>query len=725
MKRLIISFMVLFLLIGIGTKSYGQAAGDYVFTQATDTLWATQGNWSTSDGAGNLTVATRTPTATDNVWIPAGKRMGTVPTTTTGTGVFTSGSATVTLSAANANILVGMAIRNKAFTGANFGITSGTYVSAVSGTTVTLSQPVTMTSSGVSLEFYPACKNLNVTGFIRTSSTFVVFGDITVNAAGILTEVSDLYCTNIYNYGKFNSNTGYRSNHNLYVGYTGAAPGAGDYVIINDGVFGDPKITFPATSTNTSYGGIIVTYSNQANSMTIKPSSSAVTNYAFNIAQLQPTGYIKTTANTTLNVNETMSLLGKSGLDLSVQNNDTSINTTRTCNIPSGVTIYMGNNFHSNRSVTTNPQGNFVYNVYGTMDLGSYASYSNDSTQVNVLNTTDFGLCMTSVVGNTGSLTFNLGDGTQGHAGTLILGSYVQIIKQRTQTIAINLTDFSTVRVRGNYGQVMNYQLLNSNVPALYLFPKNFYNLTLNGASAILPLVPAIKGTKTFTKTYATFVAPALTPVVNWIAATTAVQGSILYTGAGYYYVPVVRGASTYLTNNPITLVADTILNYLKVGQTASGNNIPAGTTISAITGNSITLSAAPNATATQTNVFVTFTGKSGAVAPAGTSTDTNAPVLDGTQSLIYLGGNEFPTASTVITTAVNSPSKNNVLIYSDQRNSLVISNATAGDIASVYSVSGVKVASAKLTSDNTTLSIPSGIYLVKINASVSKVIVR
>ena len=47
--------MVLFFLIGIGTKTYGQAAGDYVFTQATDNLWATLGNWSTSDGAGNLT----------------------------------------------------------------------------------------------------------------------------------------------------------------------------------------------------------------------------------------------------------------------------------------------------------------------------------------------------------------------------------------------------------------------------------------------------------------------------------------------------------------------------------------------------------------------------------------------------------------------------------------------------------------------------------------------
>ena len=94
---------------------------------------------------------------------------------------------------------------------------------------------------------------------------------------------------------------------------------------------------------------------------------------------------------------------------------------------------------------------------------------------------------------------------------------------------------------------------------------------------------------------------------------------------------------------------------------------------------------------------------------------------------MIYLGGSDFATTSTVISTnAVSSPSAaSSALVYSDQKNRLLISNATAGDIADVYTVSGVKVASAKLTGDNTTLSIGTGIYLVKINASVSKVIVR
>jgi hypothetical protein len=702
MKKLITSFMVLFFLIGTGTKSYGQAAGDYVFTQATDTLWATVTNWSISDGAGNLSAATVTPSATTNVWIPATKRMGTVVAGTSGATAITSGSTTATIT--STSITAGMAVKGA-------GIAAGTYVVSNNGTTLTLSQPATSTNASISLTYYPACKNLIVNGFIRISAPLVAYSDITVNIGGILTQGSDLYCANINNFGTFNANAGYRSSKNLYVGFSGAVPGTGDYTITNDGTFGDTAPKVPQGTT----GGIKVLYSNQAKSFTIKPSSSSVSGYAFNIGQILPHANIKTTANTNLNIKETMSLLIHNGIGLSIQNNDTCPNTSRICTIDPGVTVYIGYNFHANRNVTTNDQGNFTYNVYGTLDLGTYASASNNTT-ASAANTSDFGLCMSTVAGNAGSITFNLGDGTQTNAGTLILGSNVKLVKQSTQTIAVNFKDYSTVNVIGNYGQAMNYQLLNNNNPALYLFPQKYYNLTLNGAGVVLPVVAAIKGTKTYTTVSTT---------ANWVAATSAVQGSILNTGTSYYYVPVVRGASTYLTDNPISLVADTILTYLRVGQSVSGNNI--STTVSAISGNSITLTAAPTATTQQKNVFVTFTGKSDAVtAPTGTSTNPISPVMDGTQGLIYLGGSDFATASTVITpNAVNIPNTTTVLVYSTERNQLVISNATTGDIATIYSVSGIKVASAKLTSDKATINIGNGIYLVKVNHSVSKIVVR
>jgi len=724
MKKLITSFMVLFILIGAGTKSYGQAAGDYVFTQATDTLWATAGNWSVSDGVGNLSVATTTPTATTNVWIPTGKRMATVAATSSGTGAIVAGSSTVTLSVAPTANIVGLAIRNKAVTGANYGFAPGTYVTAVSGTTVTISQPTTSTNGAASLEFYPSCKNLFVNGYLKSSAQLVVFGDITVNVGGILTQNSDLYCANILNYGTFNATAGYRSSKNLYIGFIGAVPGTGDYSITNDGTFGDTAPKLPQGNTS----GIKVLYSNQANSFTIKPSSSTVTGYAFNIAQVLPHANIKTTANTHLNIKENMSLLIHNAIGLSIQNNDTCPNTTRICTIDPGVTVYVGYNFHANRNVTTNDQGNFVYNVYGTLDLSTWATAGNTTPTASAANTTDFGLCMTTVAGNAGALTFNIGDGTQGNAGTLILGSNIKMIKQRTQAITVNSKDYSTVKFKGNYGWNMNCQLLNSNTPAQYLFPTKFYNLSIDSAKYVLPAKPIVKGTYTAPTGRAAF--------VNWVAAVTGTttlasslyngttvaslpQGSIMFTGSAYYYVPVVRSTSTYMTNNPIVLTADTTLNYLMVGQYANGSSI-SNVAVSAISGTSVTLATAPAATSTQTNAVVQFLGIQGTVAP----TATTSPVFDGTQALIYLGGADFSTP-TMVPNAVISPNTSTALVYSNQHNQFVISNANAGDVATVYSVSGIKVASAKLTSDRATLSIASGIYLVKVNNSVSKVVVR
>ena len=186
----------------------------------------------------------------------------------------------------------------------------------------------------------------------------------------------------------------------------------------------------------------------------------------------------------------------------------------------------------------------------------------------------------------------------------------------------------------------------------------------------------------------------------------------------------MVRSTSTYLTNNPITLAGDTIMKYITVGQYASGNNITlASSAVTAISGNDVTLNTAPTATTTQTNVFVQFYGIQGTTAPTGTSSNTYIPVFDGAQGLIYLGDTSLGTA---IVTVTKLPAKNaNALVYSDQNNRLVISNGVVGNIANLYSVSGIKVASTKLTSDNTTINIGSGIYLVKINESVSKVVVR
>lgn len=137
-------------------------------------------------------------------------------------------------------------------------------------------------------------------------------------------------------------------------------------------------------------------------------------------------------------------------------------------------------------------------------------------------------------------------------------------------------------------------------------------------------------------------------------------------------------------------------------------------------------MSAAVTSTTTQqTNATVSFTGKSDATtAPTGTSTNPFVPVVDGTQALIYLGGAELATGAGYVT-AVSNPVSSKEIVYSMLPNQLVIDNATVGETASVFNLSGLKVANTVFTSTKTTLNMASGVYFVKINSNVSKVIVK
>lgn len=730
MRKLITSFFIAFLLLVTGTSVFGQAAGDFVFQNsvATDSLWATQANWGISDGAGNVTTATRLPGATDNVWIKSGSYLGVIPSPVTGVSCgTTTGSTTITIGASNSNIVAGMVVRPNDGNAIMTTIQPGTYVVSVSGTTIELSKPVLRTYTGASLSFFRACKNLTVDGRLYSNPQFAVCGDITVNAGAIVYQNSDLYCKNIINRGNFRSTVGWRSHKTLYLGYDGAIPGNGDYSIVNDGIFGSfaSGITIPAVNDGS---GIALTYSNQANSVTIKKSSSSVTGNKFNISWIQPTGYIKTEANTTLNIQQSMSVMRNGAICLSVQNNDSSLNTTRTCNIDPGVTVYVGSRFHTNAGVTTAPQGNVVYNVYGTLDLGTYCTQNNKITG-EAGNVTEFSLCMSSVTNNAGSLTFNLGDGTQANAGTLVLGSNVKLIKQRTQNMSINFKDYSTVTYIGNYGWTMNYQLLNDNTPAMYLFPKSYYNLTLNGTSVVLPATPTVRGSRNT-------IAHGYAGVTSWAAsANTLTAGSIIKTSVGkYYYIPYFRGVSTYWTESFVKMKGDTLMKYIQPNQAVtSTGSLQSGLTVSTVEAftsdtvkvtlsNATQLSTTNPAPTRQVDKYITFTGRTGTTEPTGTSTNTFDPVIDGTLPLIYLGDASFVSS---VTTSVKENLLDNLQIYSNAKNILVIDNATVGDIADVYSVSGMKVASAKLMAAKTNIYVNSGIYIVKINNAVAKVAVK
>ena len=581
---------------------------------------------------------------------------------------------------------------------------------------------------------------LTVFGNYYNYSISYLTSNLTINSGAKFIMQKDLYCPNIYNYGTFKSTKAYSApTATLHIGYVGKTPGTGDYVIQNDGTFGDTQAS--GLSTSNAGSGFFIWYSNQCNSLTIQPSSPSVTGYNFTVSNLSPlpyqtnasgsTGVIKTAANTNLNIKETISLLGYGGgsgtryVGFSIQNNDTSVvGTTRTCTIYPGATVYVGGKFHAYSASTANQvptvnQGNMVYNIYGTLDCGTL--------QVNGAYNNEFDLYMTSFAGNTGSLTINLGNGTD--PATLKLNKTIKIVKQQGQTFNFNINSNSTVEFDGT--AAIKYTLLNGSNPAPYFIPKQYYNLTINNTAAILPVPAKASNSKTNKST-----AYGATAGKTWSSATTAYTstfpaGSVVNTGSCYYYVPNITSLSLFASGaGTIALSGDTTQNYIVANQTLSGTGIATGTTVSSLTWPNITLSAATTAVSATGGSTITFTGApnaSGTGWPTPTSSYNSikdaiyAPVFDGTQPLIYLGSiSDFSDVST----AVSLTNTNNVLIYANG-SQLIVTNANQGDIVAVYTVSGVKVASVLVSTDKTTVDLPTGIYLVKVGNFSTKVVVH
>jgi len=742
MKRKVFTLGIfLFFLLGIGSNVYGQAAGDYVFTGVTDASWNTLANWSISDGAGGYTgTATQLPIKDNNVYVPSGKSI-TANAAFSQSATAPIGTTSVTLTAANSGIFVGMTVTGT-------GIAAGTYVAAISGTSLTLS---TATNAAVttssSLSFTSSCKNLVVNGSFTTTGQLNCYGDITVNTAGTFTIGTNTYCTNIYNYGTFNATSQYNSTKSLYPGFIGTAPGAGDYVIVNDGTFGGtgPSSTI-GTGTPAVGSGIRIYYSEQCTSFTIRPSSSSVTTYAFNIGGIMP-NYSATTSTPsnqvfTLNLNETMSLLFNNGYSLSLQQgNQTSA--TRTCNIPHGVTVYSGGRFHANANIPTQlNQGDFIYNIYGTLDLGTYL-YASSAVAA------DFDLCLTSYPNNTSTLTFNLGDGTSANAGTLIIGSNMKIIKQKSQNINIKFNDYSSVKYVNSYASnssttiIPSYIFSNGGEPAFYLFPDNYYDLTINSSnsSIILPIKPTVRHSQTNSSPNAYGSSGARTYASSpTLYTSTYPAGSVINTGSGYYYVPYVLTYVTtpYSSGVPTIYVnGDSIIKYIKAGQTINGVFTGSGiivstTTVSSsdVSSKAVTLSQNTNAayTAGCAVLFTTTTASAATAWPTPSTfsdlkTSVYNPVFDGTQPLIYLGSySDFSTPTTPVALVNN---ESNAIIYVNDNKQLMIKNANEGDDVAVYTVSGIKVASAVITDGGATINLTQGIYMVKVGAKVTKVLVK
>jgi hypothetical protein len=101
--------------------------------------------------------------------------VGTAASGTSQTGNVTSGSTSVTLSAANAGISVGQIVYGS-------GIPANTFVSAISGTALTLSQPATIATTGATLGFGKFAGGISV-GIAQLTTASIATGSYTITLA--------------------------------------------------------------------------------------------------------------------------------------------------------------------------------------------------------------------------------------------------------------------------------------------------------------------------------------------------------------------------------------------------------------------------------------------------------------------------------------------------------------------------------------------------------------
>jgi len=286
------------------------------------------------------------------------------------------------------------------------------------------------------------CKNVYVNGTLYTNSALGVNGNITVNSTGVFSLNSNVFCKNVYNYGKFwNAKSGYNSTKYLCIGYSNAGSTATNVAsidsctIVNDGIFG----WYRSASVSGSNGcGFFVEYSNQAKAVNITHSAGVTSGYIFTVnglfPALNPSGAAASTAatqNLNLYINESMAVVASaSPLEFSLQNGDTFTGYNRTCTIAANDTVFVAGYFHAKAAAPGASQGVMTYNIYGCLDMASCSRGRNE-----------FDLYTSA---SSPSATVNVKSG-----GTLTLGLLTTLSASATtgQTCAINLDPNSIVKL--------------------------------------------------------------------------------------------------------------------------------------------------------------------------------------------------------------------------------------------------------------------------------------
>jgi len=608
-----------------------------------------------------------------------------------------------------------------------------------------------------------SCPTLIVSGVLNTNGfALYVNGNAIVKSGGILSIIKQVYCKNIYNYGKTWAPTKTNSNTTttvaLYVGYTctgtTATASTDSCTILNDGIIGWYRI--PSAGGTAKGCGLFVNYPNTAKAVNLTHSPGVTSGYVFTPLSFLPVNAGTQSQDFNLYINESAAVVGtSSSAPFSLHINDAFPTTNkRTCTIAAGDTLFVAGYFHKN-SAPSVAQGQMIYNIYGCLDLGSYRQSKNE-----------FDIYTSATLSS--PVTINIGDGTLANAGTLVFGAAINIVPGAVNQIIFNPTKYSTVK--------FNYKT----APTIVLtgFSLSAYNLNVNSFG-----VPSTIGALSVAGNLTLAGALNNTVTLNGTTAQTITGGSQTVTGLTLNNPSGATLASPLTVSGALTLTSGKLTlgsSNLTVGSTSGGSagsyvvtnstgtlSQPAAITgtlfpIGTVTGYApatvtpdaaVAIAAAVSATTTGTFTGYGVNAEEWTLTPATAATATLAltpetatyttlpAILSGTgyaaKTTATLSGNTY-TASGIslaalatpfatggsTVTAIETNTANNLLIYASN-NSLVVRNAKEGDIVTVYGVTGSKVASSVVKGDNTTLALTQGTYIVKVGSTVKKVLVQ
>lgn len=434
-----------------------------------------------------------------------------------------------------------------------------------------------------------------------------------------------------------------------------------------------------------------------------------------NVARFYGSSQTTASAPQVININTDINILNNNTTSVaafgSIGNTGSS---SRTLNISAGKTVkFTGATPRSSlhRDAVTSSSytsGDFIYNVFGTLDMGKgtirlYTSYAS---------------------GNTKGAYLNIKDG-----GTLVVGDTIrlQLGQASGQTCGIFPETGSTVK----FGQATSSTQFKNNIGAAAAeFPTIFSNVILNNtAGLVYPASFTVNGNLSF------------------------VNGEILLgnnhlTLGNSATISGISESNFIVTNGTGTLIQNAMVGIKKefpVGATATSYDpvsvTPVTESVFAVkVGNTLPATAPSNyfynqkvwditpviASSTLVELTpseVTSTAANHVIGHYVNDAYTNvAAVKSGnTYTATFTSFSPFVTGSTDLGTGVGN--LENKLAVSTVGNQLVLNGTISGQTISVYNASGQQIKQTLATNDKTIVSLKAGLYYVKVNNQVMKVI--